>query len=352
MNKPTFLRLLNRRSEPKLAVTYKDVVFSGSVSTMFESLRITNQLDFTDIVMRDGEFVWECGEFSIRTSSNPMVSIDPTQVVVEGDKAFQAAVAGALFESAEFSELPDIDEIELSHQYHEALNPALWEKHEEWVMSEEMSTHLRDIADAFFEFLEIEDLELEDIVLTGSTANFNWTEHSDIDLHLIVDFAAAEEKYGVLFEEYVNTKKSLWNNTRDISLKGIPVECYVENSAEEHISTGVYSLYDGLWIIEPKYAKPSIDDSAVRAKTAEWIREIYSAIRSDKIEVVERVIEKLRNFRQAGLNDGGEFSVENLTFKTLRNEGWIEKLYDSKSDAFDKQLSIEEEEWSALLGRG
>ena len=46
------------------------------------------------------------------------------------------------------------------------------------------------------------------------------------------------------------------------------------------------------------------------------------------------------NMRQNGLEKGGELSIENLAFKYLRNNGYIEKLKDTISNSFDKIYSI------------
>ena len=40
----------------------------------------------------------------------------------------------------------------------------------------------------------------------------------------------------------------------------------------------------------------------------------------------------------------GEYSVENLAFKTLRRNGYLEKLSNAKTDAYDKMMSIEDKE--------
>ena len=38
--------------------------------------------------------------------------------------------------------------------------------------------------------------------------------------------------------------------------------------------------------------------------------------------------------RKEGLSETGEFSIENLVFKNLRNEGWIERLIDAGSNSY------------------
>jgi hypothetical protein len=45
--------------------------------------------------------------------------------------------------------------------------------------------------------------------------------------------------------------------------------------------------------------------------------------------------------RSAGLEQGGEYSVENLTFKVLRRSGFIETLINLKTLSYDKMMSLE-----------
>ena len=54
----------------------------------------------------------------------------------------------------------------------------------------EMYSDVRDkileAADNFINFIGVE-LDIEDIIMTGSLSNYNWSEFSDVDLHLLVD---------------------------------------------------------------------------------------------------------------------------------------------------------------------
>ena len=64
----------------------------------------------------------------------------------------------------------------------------------------------------------------------------------------------------------------------------------------------------------------------------------------DDIYTIENEIEelrkKLKEFRQSGLESGGEYSYENLVFKLLRRNGYIEKLLNLKNSQIDKKLSV------------
>ena len=44
--------------------------------------------------------------------------------------------------------------------------------------------------------------------------------------------------------------------------------------------------------------------------------------------------------RRAGLDQGGEFSVENLAYKILRNLGYLDRLSRALDDQIDRGLSL------------
>jgi hypothetical protein len=62
--------------------------------------------------------------------------------------------------------------------------------------------------------------------------------------------------------------------------------------------------------------------------------------KKDVLPQIEILRKKIKEFRQSGLESGGEYSYENLTFKLLRRNGYIEKLLKLKTDIVDKKLSI------------
>jgi hypothetical protein len=57
---------------------------------------------------------------------------------------------------------------------------------------------------------------------------------------------------------------------------------------------------------------------------------------------LDSVKDKIKKFRSGGLEKGGEYSYENLVFKFLRRNGYIQKLFDNKNELIDKTLSIKE----------
>ena len=219
--------------------------------------------------------------------------------------------------------------------FHDKLNPLLWDNYK---LKTEVAKKLKEIATAFIEFLEVPKEAIEDIVLTGSCASYNYTPQSDIDLHLLVDFDKVHKDCPIV-GNYLISKKSEFNNNHDIFIYGIPVEVYAEATDNENVHNGLYSLKSGKWIDEPQKLKPLDNDVAVNAK----YKELSAAIKevADK-EEAQQLIDKIKRMRKSGLASEGEFSVENLVFKKLRNEGLIGKLMDIRKEGIDKELSLEE----------
>ncbi len=212
------------------------------------------------------------------------------------------------------------------------LNPKIWQ---DGKLDLEVESKLEDIARAFEEFIGV-DLNVVDYTITGSNANYTWTEHSDLDLHLIVKGEVTDAA-----RELFNAKKALWAEQHTITIKGLPVECYVQGENEEHHSTGVYSIVKSQWLVEPKKIKPEVDDSAVEAKKDSMIHDIETALLSKDLEKIRTVKDRINKMRKAGLERAGEWSVENLVFKILRNLGLIDQLAEKIRELEDQELSLE-----------
>ena len=223
----------------------------------------------------------------------------------------------------------------MENKFHNTLNKKLWQDKE---LKPEVSKKLMDIANAFIEFLDVPKEAIKDIVITGSSASYNYTPYSDIDLHLLVDFDKVHKDCPIV-GDFLISKKSEFNSNHDIFIYGIPVEVYAESINNENVHNGLYSIKDNKWIDEPKKLKPVENDVAVAAKYKEFKEAVKNVKDGD---TAKELIDKIKKMRKSGLEKEGEFSVENLVFKKLRNEGVIGKLMNIRKEGIDKELSLEE----------
>lgn len=222
------------------------------------------------------------------------------------------------------------------------LNPKVWTADNE--LRPEVRQVLLDIANSYFESLDLKDLKVKDIYFTGSLANYGWTDGSDIDLHLIVDYGKLGD-VGFL-EDYLYLKKKNWLDRHNISIYGFEVEPFAKDKEAEHDYKAIYSVLNNDWVVAPKKDKPTIDFETVKEKSASIMNDIdrIADIKNDerRFKESEKLKNKLGGLRNIGLSQEGEYSNENLIYKTLRRAGYLDKLSDTKHDAFDAQLSLDE----------
>ena len=245
------------------------------------------------------------------------------------------------------SGLGPLEEVSNIPEIKEELNTDIWTSDDK--LKPEISEKLLRIAEDFYEKLDL-PAPILDITFTGSLANYNWTEMSDIDLHILIDYTDVNEDIE-LVRKYLMEAKTNWNRNHEITIKGHEVEIYVQNAAEPHHSTGVYSIMNDEWDIKPEPQTFSVSEDAVNQKAEALMSsvEMIEKLKSEgKFEEVygeaDRLRDKLSKYRQSGLETGGEFSVENLVFKALRNNEYLSKLSDLKREAYDELMTVKENE--------
>tara|TARA_R110001606_G_scaffold48714_2_gene123504 strand:- start:701 stop:1405 length:705 start_codon:yes stop_codon:yes gene_type:complete len=225
------------------------------------------------------------------------------------------------------------------HLPHDELSVKLWEEDK---LKPDIREQLLAISDAFIEYLGI-SIDVIDVTFTGSYANFNYTPYSDIDLHIIVDPGSINKDID-LVEEFLKAKRQFWNDRHDIRVLNIEVELYAQDVNEEHASSGVYSVKNDEWINKPNKFRGEFDGRNVTRKVKYFKRQISMEIEEAKINRdtadLEKIMKKIRDMRQSGLEKGGEMSDENIIYKILRSEGDIQKLYDMRDNVFDVNLSL------------
>jgi predicted nucleotidyltransferase len=243
----------------------------------------------------------------------------------------------------------DNNEILKSFEPKKELNPKVWDLGGGVAtMKPEVRERLLEIAYEFIDFLGI-DIVVTDIILTGSLSNYNWSKYSDFDLHIVANFSQYPENQIELYEKLFNLKKIIFNKNHDITIFGYEVELYVQNEVETHFSSGVYSVLFDEWSNEPEKEEFVVDKDLLKEKSKQWmniIDDVVENIEDEDIdtakELVDKYKKKLKKYRTCGLEKNGEYSTENLVFKILRRNGYIEKLHNLSTTILDKKLTMKQ----------
>lgn len=248
--------------------------------------------------------------------------------------------------------MSNLQSILKSFNLKDELNPKIWvnPNSSSSKMVPKVRETLLEIANDFIEFLDV-DIIVSDIVMTGSLSNYNWSNYSDVDIHVIVDFSQFPENVKTLYEELFYLKKAIYGNKQNIKIFGYDVELYVEdeNLDKEVKNIAIYSILYDKWVSNPKKDSVNINRKNVTEKAKQWMKIIDGVadnIQDEDIDtaksIIKKYVDKIRKYRECGLESGGEYSDENLVFKILRRNGYLEKIRDMKNKLVDKRLSLKE----------
>ncbi len=231
---------------------------------------------------------------------------------------------------------------------HGTLNSKLFTKEE--LLKDKVRDKMLEIVDEFLADLKEQDIKIkvDDILLIGSNASYNYTKDSDIDLHILTNAKAAKYAPEVA-EALYSAYRSLFNKNLDIEFFGIPLEIFVETEDSQRVSNGVYSVKKNKWIKKPVQEEiPDYDAKALDKLVDEWeakCKKLIDDIKADKLDDEKKVVKMLEDIydklRKKGIAKG-EYSIENLAFKELRNKGYLDQLKDYKNELVSKRLSLEE----------
>ena len=229
-----------------------------------------------------------------------------------------------------------------SFEVHETLNPKLFGK--DMHLLPEVRAKLIEIVKYFEEYIEV-PLDICDVQLVGSNVSYNYTSKSDLDVHLIANFEHQGAKPEILQSLY-DTKKSDFNKTFDIKLKGIEVELYIQDVNSMTQSNGIYSLCDDEWVKEPKPLKSATKHNTEK-ELEKWRDIIKSAIASNDSATIKQTLNTLYLIRHNSIAVEGEYGKGNQLFKDIRSEGLLQRLKDAEHNAASKELSLEHlsEDW-------
>ena len=228
----------------------------------------------------------------------------------------------------------------LTLEYHDRLNEKLWDDRDS--LRAEVRKALLKFSDAWAKFANIPDDAIEDVIMTGGNANYNYTPTSDIDVHLIVDKSKIGP-VGEMLDDYLYDKKLLWTLTHKIKVLGYDLEPYAQDrEASYPDNQGVYSLKNNKWVAKPKQLGLDFSKNKTIQKKADHFEKMIDHMIEHKMDLstFERIKKELRDMRSAGIAKGGEFSPDNLVFKELRNRGVLDRMNKYESTEKDQELSL------------
>ena len=219
-------------------------------------------------------------------------------------------------------------------EYNTVLNPKLWD-HDK--LKPQVQGALLRIAEDFKEFVGI-PFKVIDVIIAGGNANYNYTNKSDIDLHLVADYStvACDREVAELFD----TKRLLYKRDYDVDIFGIPVELYVEDHRQPAVSSS-YSIPQSKWLKAPKKDMPQYDESELEDMVDRWTSVLQTAVKTGDLQVCRKTVQLLRRYRQTGLQTKlGEFSIPNLVYKSLRNADVLKGIIALIDRLHDQELSL------------
>ena len=231
---------------------------------------------------------------------------------------------------------------------HDTLNTKLFTKDE--VLKDRVRDKMLEIVDTFLADLKEQDVKIkvDDILMIGSNASYNYTKDSDIDLHILANSKAVEYDPDICNALY-GAYRTLFNKQLDIKLFDIPLEIFVELEDSPRVSNGVYSVKKNKWIKKPVHEDiPDYDKEALAKLVDKWedkCKKLVDDIEADKLEDETKVVKMLEDIYEKLRKKGvakGEYALENLAFKELRNKGYLDKFKDSRNELVSKRLSLEE----------
>ena len=228
----------------------------------------------------------------------------------------------------------------LTLEYHNELNSKFWYGEK---LKPEVRKHLLMVAKKWAKFARIPSSGIKEIILTGGNANYNYTKFSDLDVHLIIDYSTIVDCDDDFVEEFVMDKKTIWQLTHDIKIYGTPVEVFGHEDRPHKRKQGVYSLTKDIWAQKPKKERVNYnEDDLLKSKVNHYVHMINYALKhhANEVETLNQIKRRIKTMRDSAIQKAGEFSVENLVFKELRNRGILDKMSNHIRDLEDKKLSL------------
>jgi hypothetical protein len=239
-------------------------------------------------------------------------------------------------------EIPSKLKSDIEIEYHKKLNPQFWLNNH---LKSNIRKNLLNLAKFYFKSLDLDPkVKIKDIIFTGSLGNYNYTDLSDIDLHIVINYKDVSDDIDFV-KDYFSQKRAAWEVSNDVKINGYPVEIYVQDVNEDTTGkSAIYSLVSNKWIKKPKYKLPEVDKHLITKKVNKYLDILNKISMMDdsikKLDSYNKVFDKIKKSRGEATQSEGEFSVDNLVFKVLRNKKVFDIIKDNKKEIVNNVFSI------------
>lgn len=340
------------------AGVYSDICMNSNNADKYKIIEVFEKLGYDSLVFYD-----DMGRISTVTvfEPNQIKRVGNTtfngdsENMNEGVKSIVLREEQVLRLKENFEDEVESSEIDLSSfKKRNDLAPNIWD--DEDTLNSRVRLRLLDVADDFWNFVDLSWVRPKGIILTGSICNFNWSHYSDIDLHLVVDFKEVDEKTEFV-RDYFDSKKNEWNESHSgLKIYDFNIELYVQDVNDDMESSGVYDLQENKWISKPSQSdiksigleKYDIKDKAAEIMTIvdNMYEDLESTDDSHEIEVIgndaKYLWDKLKKMRRNSLQKEGESGLGNIVWKYLRRVDYLDKIWRLSNIVYDKVNSITE----------
>lgn len=222
--------------------------------------------------------------------------------------------------------------------YNTVLNPKIWNENN--TLKAGVKEAIYKIVKQFKDDLKNIPIEITDIRIVGSNASFNYNNHSDIDIHIVVNNEILPYDSKILMTLY-NAYRNRFNREYSIKIKGLETELSIEDINLGVTSNGIYSVMNDQWVKFPTLIKETKIDMSESPSYKKLVQEIEQILNNPKSEDIKEMINRLYMIRKNSISIDGEYGQGNLLFKAIRNEGLLEKLKEKLYKILSKELTFE-----------
>ena len=219
----------------------------------------------------------------------------------------------------------------------ETLNQKIWDENNN--LKPGIKESIESIVEQFKKDLKA-PINIIDVRIVGSNASYNYNDNSDIDIHLVVNNETLPYDKEILKLLY-NSARNRFNNSYDITIKGLPIELSIEDINSNVCSNGVYSVTNNQWVKVPTKEDIKVEDVTNTRSYYKLSEKINQLLENPSSPEIEAMINQLYMIRKNSILVDGEYGKGNLIFKAIRNEGLLDKLKQELYNILSKELTLE-----------